>query len=239
MKNLVFFLFALAIYFCVSSCQAILKSAMGVKEMKPRKTEDLVRYSKKNKIPNELSYLIDTTVFCSSLNTYKTAFNNEDVLQDLVQPLQVRMFKNNELIFFHANCYTEGSLNLDWNKFNSFAIFPPTDSFNVVVSEKQFNSIFSSIRNFQEKNNQNVVTLNSSIEPTSPLFQQSTSLKNEYIIMVYWSIFLNKQSKKLIKLIKNYARKHSDKDIGLVFVNVDNIYQLKCLNENKHLQKND
>ena len=229
MKRKVRFIFY--IFLIISSCSPITKSILGVKEIKPISDDELIYYSKKNKISNEASYSIDTTMFCSSFANNKELINNENALQDIIQPLQIRMFKYNELIFFHANCYADGGLKLNWNKYNSFNSYPPSDSLKIEVSGKKYKTIFNSIRNYQLKNNQSIITLESSLETLNPIFKQNFNSENEFVIMVYWSIFLNKQSKKLIQYITKYTHQHKDKKITLIFVNTDNVYLLDCLNK--------
>jgi|SRR5690606_11775523 len=226
--QLVFFTFLI-----ISSCNPITKSIMGVKEIKTIEDDELIHYSKKNKIPNETSYFIDTTLFCSSFINYKELIKNDNSLQDILQPLQIRVFKDNELVFFHANCYADGGLKLNWNKYNSFDTFPPSDSLKIEVSGKKYKTIFNSIRNYQLKNNQSIITLESSLKTLKPIFKQNFNSKNGFVIMVYWSIFLNKQSKKLIQYITKYTHQHKDKKITLIFVNTDNVYLLDCLNNKK------
>jgi len=47
---------------------------------------------------------------------------------------------------------------------------------------------------------------------------------SELNIIVFWAIFMGRQSKLLINEMKTYKERFSNKKINLIFVNVDNLF---------------
>ena len=46
----------------------------------------------------------------------------------------------------------------------------------------------------------------------------------DYNIILFWSVFMNRQSKILIKEIQNYQKRFPDKKMNVLYVNTDNVY---------------
>ncbi len=48
--------------------------------------------------------------------------------------------------------------------------------------------------------------------------------KSDYTVIVYWSKFMGRQSKRFIRYIQNNIHLASEKNIKVIYVNTDNIY---------------
>ncbi len=230
-----FFGFIIIFLYCFIfwSCNTVMIKAIGIKAMKPKSVEQIQRYSKKYKIPNELSFVIDTNSLCERLNALDSSQNS--VSKDLLQPLQVRAYsKSNdgEMSFFMANCYAGGFPNLDWNNSESFNGDLLNDSIN---SNGKFIGFISAVRDFQMENVDTSFTLRNDLFRLRHLHNDLTVYLYEddspYIVVVYWTIFMNRQSKRLISLLQDFQRR-SKKEIKLYYINIDNLYHIPCLNAN-------
>ena len=121
-----------------------------------------------------------------------------------MQPLQIKGFEEaGNMSLFLINC-NMGGINIDWNKVGSFNTFPP-----------QQNTI---------KRPDTLLVLQNDIKFYRALKQNSMASQSDYTFVVFWSRFMHRQSKKLVKQILDYQNKHSDKKINSFFVNVDNLY---------------
>lgn len=47
---------------------------------------------------------------------------------------------------------------------------------------------------------------------------------NDLNIIIYWAVFMGRQSEILITELLEYKNRYSDKSINLMFVNVDNLF---------------
>ena len=50
------------------------------------------------------------------------------------------------------------------------------------------------------------------------------SINFDYIVLVYWSRFMGRQSKNLIKTVQENARLAAEKRIKIIYVNNDNLF---------------
>lgn len=222
------FLFLIASSFI--SCSGIMTKVIGIKSMKLRSNEQIKKFSEKFNIPSELSFVIDTTTFCNNLSLLDSS--RKAVSKDLMQPLQVRAYSvvdNNNMSFFTANCYANGFPNFKWNNSEAFNGDLLNDS---LKTNDKFTGLISDVRGFLMENPNIIFTLKDDLFRLQPLYSDSkTDIYKDnspYIVVVYWTVFMNRQSKRLIELVQDFQNR-SNKEIKIYYVNIDNLYHLPCL----------
>jgi len=200
MKYLKLFIIVL-LAFGFSSCSKIIMSMYGMKTVDFVDTEK-IEYSADNyDIPKENSYKINAS-YLDYITNLDSTYNQEK--KNHLQPLQALYFDNSgKLISYHINCYAGGFPNLKWNRNNAFNCFPPTTS-----PENDTLFDFTKLSKYFLK-----------LDNTPYI----SSKKTDYNIVIFWSIAMGRQSKRLIKLVKENA-KLSDKTVNIIFVNDDDIY---------------
>ena len=193
----------LASVLSLSSCSTLSSGIYGIKKLKPVDENVILKYSEKYKIPIADSYELDTTynAFLKTLDT--TRFKEEQ--KNHYQPLQVLYYdKTGQLQSFQINCYTGGFPNLNWDRNEKLATFPPQQ-------QAPLDSILP------------LDTLAKYLEP----FPQTDSLKTDsydYTIIVFWSRFMGRQSKRLIRFVQENAKLGTDLSAKIIYVNNDNLF---------------
>lgn len=189
--------------FGLTSCSGIFTGIYGMKKMEKVDEKTILHYSQKYKIPLENSYQLDTTYisYLASLDTtqYKVQVKNH------YQPLQALYYnKSGQLLSFQANCYAGGFPNLKWNRNETMTIFPP----------KQQAPIDS------------IVPLEIQLKYLLPLSKTESISANDYdyIVVVYWSKFMGRQSKRLIRFTQRNSTLATDKRVKIIYANTDNIF---------------
>jgi hypothetical protein len=186
----------LLLLLCSFSSCATLYGVKNQKEFSPKKIQ---KFIDKHHLNNLESYCIDTN-FRSFLKT-KTLNTSEE--RFFSQPLQVHYFENDTLISSHVNCNVGGFPNLTWNKKGYFNVFPAVS---------QFKS--SQIIRFSEM---------------LPYFGSLATTKTKYTkytVVVFWNLFLERQSKRLIKLVVRNIQK-SIEPSKIILVNNDKLFIFK------------
>lgn len=163
----------------------------------------ILRYSKKYNIPLVDGYELDTSYisFLSSLDTtlYKSQRENH------YQPLQALYYdKTGQLQSFQINCYAGGFPNLHWDRNGIFTTFPPEqqapiDSIMQFDTQLKFLRVLSQTKKFSADN-------------------------YDYIVIVYWSRFMGRQSKRLIRFVQDNSKLTTDKKVKIIYANTDNIF---------------
>lgn len=177
---------------------------MGVKNPIERNNEQILKYSELFNIPPNNSFVIDTMYLYDMKTIYKIdtlAFNNA------VQPLQVRFYnKTDTLLSLFINCYTHGFPNLKWNKYGEFDTIPPRHSVKI-------NSLFLFQNDLKYVKTLNIREIDKSL-----------FTKADYNILLFWSIFMNRQSKILINEIQEFVKRFPNKKINVIYVNTDPLF---------------
>jgi len=175
----------------------------GIKKTKSLTEEKIIEQAKKYNIPLANNYVLDTSFyhFLASLKDTSLAIakNNH------AQPLQVLYYdklKNWQMVSYHANCYTGGFPNLKWNR----------------------NGVFNSFIPEQQAPLDDLLTVKKHLEYVRSLtgVQPFNTINYDYIVIVYWSKFMGRQSKRLIKLVQDNAKLAIDKKVKVIYVNNDN-----------------
>lgn len=196
-----YFVFVVFISFFIQSCSSLLLKTYGLKTMKPLTTEEIIRQGKKYKIPASDGFELDSTyyTFIKSLDTSRFI----QVQKDHFQPLQAIYYdKTGQMCAFHINCYCGGFPNLKWNRNGNFETFLPKQ-------QAPLDSIF---------------TLEKQLSFVQPLAHQDTLniTPFDYVVVVHWSRYMGRQSKRLIELVQKNARLTNRERIKIIYVNSDN-----------------
>lgn len=189
--------------FGLTSCSSILTGLYGIKKTKAIDENTIVRYAKKYNIPAVDSYQLDTAFF-SYLFSLDTAQYKEQI-KNHYQLLQALYYNNSGyLTSFQINCYAGGFPNLIWERNEIMTTFPP----------KQQAPIDS------------IVPLTTHINYLIPL-SQSTKINvdsTNYTVIVYWSRFMGRQSKRLIDVVQKNRKLETEKTVWIIYANTDNIF---------------
>ncbi len=195
----------------LTSCSSILQGLYGIKSPIEINDKLIIRYSEKYNIPLTDSYKLDTTylTYISSLDL----INLKEQIKNHYQPLQVLYYdKTGQLESFQVNCYTGGFPNLQWNRGSIMTAFPPQKQAPI----------------------DSIIPLNLQLRFLKPLSQtKNISFENyDYIVIVYWSKFMGRQSKRLIEIVQKNYKLAKDYKVKIIYVNNDNIFALTEIEKN-------
>lgn len=189
----------------LTSCTPILMGVIGIKNPRGITEEKIVRFSERNKIPLTNLFLID--------NLYLAEYKKNNGIDSLpiknhAQPLQIKIFNETQNIVGHrVNCQVGGFPNLKWNGYGYFDSLPPPERFKLdtiyTLQQDFFNYQF-----FKNKEYYN--------------FEKVKI--NDYVFVVYYTNFMGRQSKRLIKFAQKLKANHSDKKIEILYVNMDSFF---------------
>jgi len=189
--------------FGLTGCTSIVTGLYGLKEIRAVDEKTIAHFSKKYNIPPTDSYELDTAyfTFLSSLDTtgHKTQIKNH------FQPLQALYYNiDGHLESFQVNCYAGGFPNLLWDRNNIMATFPPE----------------------QQAPLDSIVSLETQIKYLRPLPQAERFSADayDYIVIVYWSRFMGRQSKRLIRTVQNNSKLATGKKVKIIYANTDNVF---------------
>ena len=196
----------------LQSCSPLLLKTYGLKTIKPLTTKEIIRQGKQYKIPASDAYELDSTyyTFMKSLDTNR--FNQ--VIKDHFQPLQAIYYdKIGQMCSFHINCYCGGFPNLKWNRNGNFDVFLPKQ-------QAPIDSVF---------------TLEKQLSFVQPLAHHDTlNIKSfDYVIVVYWTRYMGRQSKRLIELVQKNARLTNRERVKIIYVNSDNAFLYEYAHQSK------
>lgn len=188
--------------FIFGSCRFVMLKMIGIHEPKDsvdrRKIDWLVEKNGMAAFPN---YMVKYS--CRLL--WRKAANSDDeeprTLYYYLQPLQVFIYNSSDgLIYHQANCQTGGFPNLKWNGYHAFSglkkkkHLPDT---NLVFNKERFNY---------------TVLKPSPIHP------------GRYKIVVVWTTFMGRQSRRLVDFSKTIPALNPDMEFDLIFVNFDPLF---------------
>ncbi|HNR49456.1 MAG TPA: hypothetical protein PKN14_09445 [Bacteroidia bacterium] len=184
-------------------CSSFLRGLYGIKKIKNIDENTIKHYALKYNIPAADIYKLDTAYISYLLSLDTVKFKTQ--IKNHLQPLQALYYdKSGQLISFQINCYAGGFPNLKWNRNKIMEAFPPSQQApldSILRLDTQFNYI-------------------KSLSQTKSDYRE----KSDYTVIVYWSKFMGRQSKRFIRYIQNNIHLASEKNIKVIYVNTDNIY---------------
>lgn len=178
---------------------------MGLKKLKPLPETAISKTAAAFGIPATDSYVLDS----SSLTVLKEIYaGNPRALNDQLQPLQAIYYSAINSFQFHdswqINCYAGGFPNLQWDRDGRMEQFPP-------AQQAPLDSLLSLKKRMEF------------LRPVTGMIPFN-SINFDYIVLVYWSRFMGRQSKNLIKTVQQNARLAAEKRIKIIYVNNDNLF---------------
>lgn len=195
-------LFGLAIAVLLSSCQTVFQGLYGIRNLRAISTSELRSTAAQYGIPTTNLAVLDT-----SYRTFLIGARQRDsvVVKDHYQPLQASYYdKAGQLRVFHVNCYAGGFPNLNWQYQGRFNQFPPSPQ----ATTDTLLSLPVYLRYLRNSNGQHL--------PPFPA--------TDHTVVVQWSRFMGRQSRRLIKLVQHNAflAQLQGQSVQLLFVNNDN-----------------
>jgi hypothetical protein len=187
----------------LSSCSAIFTGLYGMKKTRAIDEATMIRFQEKFHIPGADGYELDSAYF-SYLSSLDKAKYQEQI-KNHYQPLQALYYdQSGNLKSFQVNCYAGGFPNLSWDRNEIMTTFPP----------KQPAGIDS------------IVPLKTQLKYLRPLSQtQKFSAEDyDYIVLVYWSRFMGRQSERLIRFVQNNRVLEKEKKVKIIYANTDNLF---------------
>ncbi|HLP94902.1 MAG TPA: hypothetical protein VK168_12745 [Saprospiraceae bacterium] len=188
----------------LTGCSFILTGLYGTKKIKAVDEKAIIRYAKKYNIPPSNSYELDTAYFSYLFSLDTTNYTSQ--IKNHSQPLQALYYDHSgHLKSFQVNCFAGGFPNLKWDRNETMSIFPP----------KQQAPIDS------------IVSLETQMKYLKPHSQSAkiATAGYDYIVIVYWSRFMGRQSKRLIRFVQANSKLETEKKIKIIYVNNDNIFE--------------
>jgi hypothetical protein len=184
----------------LSSCESILLGAYGIKEYKALGEAEVLKCATQYAIPAKDVYLLD-----SSFLGYLKTFESDERHTNHYQPLQALYFNGEgQLVSYQVNCYAGGFPNLKWNRNDNFSVFPPK----------------------QQAPLDSMVNLETQMRFLQKLVQTETFLAKDYnyVVVVFWSRVMGRQSKRLIKFVQKNALLAKEQKVKIIYANVDGIF---------------
>lgn len=188
--------------FLLGSCQAALTGIYGIREPQPLPLEQLPKLAAQYGVPASSRSTVLDTSFWRVIRRLKK--QDPDVAKNHYQLLQAVYYDAaGRQQSFQINCYTGGFLNLQWNANGIMAHFPPA----------------------QQAPRDTALTLAEHLRYLRPLDARAIPAPADYTVVVHWSHFMTRQSRRLIQAVRqNVALAPTGTRVALVFVNTDDFY---------------
>jgi len=194
------------------SCTNVFTSLYGIKNPREQVKEDILKKGGKYHVDKEVSFVLHDAYLRKEYEALPKESCVSGPIYDLLQPLQVRIFdKAGQLIGFQSNCHCGGFPNLAWDRLGLFDTLPPREISNTwarVDTSFTFNEDYR----------------NSFLPINAPVPDVDEFADVDYKIIVFWSIFMGRQSKRLIKKVQGYVDDYPDLKINVIYVNTDNLF---------------
>lgn len=175
----------------LSSCNLIIRKCYGIKNNKGTiKYSTITKFSKKLKID---------TFYTVNNNYLNLHYSTKNYNNYFFQPLQVKFYStiNDSLTGMIVNCQVGGFPNLKWKRsgcFDSFSTTTKLDTFPLLKNE--------------------LIYFSNNLSQEFPKISKSS----KYTILVYYSVIMNRQTKRLIKLVRKSFKTTETK---IIYINSD------------------
>jgi hypothetical protein len=214
MRKLIFLLVC-PVCLLLSGCALIIYESYGMKLPKMLNKHQILSCAGKYDIPADQVYILDTSyskylktlpVFDSAMiadTAHKWAYH---VRHNHGQPLQALYFdRENKLVSFHINCDIKGFPNLNWNYSGNFNTFIPKTT-TYIYPLVTFDKILPYIRTIDD-------------QPLNP----EAFKDKDFNIVVFWGRISGRQSKRLVRTVRENLKLANDQRYNILYVNDDNI----------------
>lgn len=171
----------------------------GIKNYQSFDENKIQKIAKKYKIPEGDLYFLSND-YNKHLKTFDSI--NKEAAKNRYQPLQACYYnQSGYLESFQINCYAGGFPNLKWNRDGIFNTFIPKQ-------QAPLDSLFDL------KQHQNFIQ-------AYPFTNPHIEREYDYTIVVHWSIYFGRQSKRLIRFVQKNAALANPYTLRIIYVNVD------------------
>ncbi|MCC5922270.1 MAG: hypothetical protein JJT77_00675 [Crocinitomicaceae bacterium] len=217
--------FIIVLIFSLTSCQLVLvRGFLGFNvnaDILSEKEEQ--KLCKKRNIPNSQAFVFkDSSYYYKLDNWYKEKFEDSlrwksdsseykklrEAYKDDFQPVQMRFFDpNGKEVLQLLNCHVNPFLFLNpfraaWNIEGALDNFPPEIAGGDFSRAQDLNFLLTDLENVFSR------------EPLA----DDVSIDETYVVVIIWNNILRKYSRKLIRTMRRYAKRNSDKEIVFVYV---------------------
>lgn len=218
-------LFSLSAALC--SCSSIMYSVVGLKPMKALDDETILSNGEKYGIPKNYiyRYRFDSEYLIAEVSK---AYDQNSPIKNLSQPLQLRFFgQSDSMLFNYKNCDVAGGFLPDWNRFGLFVSIPP-DTLHFPEKGKFCKTSDDPVR-FQELYQDTVLLFSQEMANLVPLSGAPPSSQinlsdADLTIIVVWTVWMKRYTKRLFKQLQQYQEMHPDKRIQLIYVNMEHLF---------------
>lgn len=193
--------------FCIG-CTKVLTSAYGVTTPRLLSQEQISLKQKELGITDNDAFSLDKKYFYAlqRKDTMQPLFGKKcsPMISKYLQPLQVMYFdESGKLVSFHNNCYAGGFPILNWNHDGQFDTFVPATT--IALTDTALNLYF-------------LLPFLKQINNTGSFH------KTKWTVIVFWCDFMLKQTKELIRTVRENASMDNSNSTSIYYVNVDNCY---------------
>lgn len=129
--------------------------------------------------------------------------DNRREINNHIQPMQAIYFNGkDQMLSYFVNCNAGGFPNLNWDRDNNFAQFPPITQTPI----------------------DNILSLDSIFRYTTGIPDRGSERKFDYTIVVFWDLFAERQSKRLIDLVVQNAQMNETFSKRIILINNDSLF---------------
>lgn len=193
------FLFLLVFTCLLTSCNAVLTKMYGLRTRNEAVSDETrAGYAREFGVPPDAWYELDGSLADYLMSTYVAGKDSVEqskyagAINNHLQPLQAMYFDcAGQLVSYHVNCYAGGFPNLKWNHDDAFSSFPP-------ASVSPLDTLVSL---------QDLLPHVKTPAGETPICQSSPA---DYTVVVMWPVFMGRQSKRLIKMVKKNLKTAPD-----------------------------
>ncbi len=217
-----------AFVFAMAGCSVAYRTLLGVKtKPKWQSDEKLIKDFERKNIPLDQAFVLDTASYFraivarwnavkDSVSQTEKALSHSDSLslkriartaKDNLQPVQVRYFTaDGKAIFKLVNCYLDPPIPMSWNVEGAFDGFPPRP--------------ISALKDVVDD------SLSFFLPHLWTLDGNSVSLAQlpeaDYYAVIFFNEFMIRPSRKLLKEVRKYHKRHHDQNVHVLYINNHN-----------------
>jgi len=199
----------------LGGCQTVFQGLYGMRGLRPVPVTELPKLAENYGISPDQACVLDTS-YRQLLASWLS--HDAETAKNHYQPLQASYYaQTGQLKAFYVNCYAGGFPNLNWNGAGGFRQFPPAPQ----APADTVLPLSAYLRYLRQFDGQPLPAL-----PAA-----------DYIVVVQWSRFMGRQSRRFIKAVQqNAALAQPGQSVRLLFVNNDNL-QLYVAERQEHHQQ--
>jgi len=198
MKHLALILFVALL---TSSCSKVMQLSYGIKQPKLLSSEKIISKQKRYGVDPSRSYVLNPDYLLEEKKLLNDPMCVISSLNDMLQPLQVRIFDpSDSMIGFQSNCHCGGFPNLRWDRYDVFSTVKASTTVNLTDTAFVFTE---DAKNYSPLGHDENITANAT----------------DYQVVIFWSAFMGRQSRRLIRIANRHFKDESN--VQITYVNTD------------------